>query len=387
MKRSIITSIFVSLIFHLTSHPSLPNPFPADISFCIADLKYDGQRIKICEFGDGMRSMFYGHDQLYEKGKIWTLFWHFLQQTNTPVWFLGAKPPKTRAGEMALGTLQKMSISRFVDKVANIENHKMFPKKTRKKNIAAQSLSESGGVVIFKNSFTPSFFVSEFVRKYPGFIFLDSSTKKYISDKYETDKLFQDPNLQPFRPRCKAYPKKYASDLAETICSDLQSKIYVIKPINAAKGDGVIMVEKKDLEKTLKLIVLKDPLPLALSQDSSYTYWKNDRNPLFLVEEFVGSKPLVVEEKVYDPTMRVIFVLYNDNGLAQVQFLGAYWKLPAKSLDQKGTLTELYKSKISGGKICSVKVSPEDYSMVTTLLEPMLCTAYIKMLSLAYPQE
>ena len=74
------------------SPATLPNKLPADVSFCIADLKFDGQSLKICELGTCTWSYFKGHEKLYGDGKIWQGMWRHLGQFRIPIWYIGDAP-------------------------------------------------------------------------------------------------------------------------------------------------------------------------------------------------------------------------------------------------------------------------------------------------------
>jgi len=395
---TIFLYLFLIIIFYNhTAFTSIPNNYPADISFCIADLKYDGQNIKICELGDGVLSMFQGYDNLHEagkereknreKGQIWTSFWDFLKQFDIPLLLIGTKPQRTRYQEMSLGHFTKLG-GRFIDKITKLEEQILLKKLSQQKNLDKKldiyNIRSSMACTIMRNGFAPTYLVTRSMSKHPALIFLDNSTKEFVSSKYLTNKIFHDAKLEAFRPICKSYNKIYTEKLAQEITRDIPGNIYVIKPINAAQGNGIIMVERHNLDKILRIILKQDQLPTNLSRDTSYTHWIKDSNTIFLVEEFVLSKTITVDKKLYDPTMRVIFVMYNDNKQAQIKFLGSYWKLPAKSLDEHATLTEQYKSKIVSNRTSSAPVNNQDYEHVQQILEPVLCAAYIKMLESKY---
>lgn len=385
LMKKFLPSILFQAIFFTTL---ISNPYPADISFCIADLKYDGKNIKICELGDGVLSMFQGYDSLYKPGDIWVSFWDFLNQFDIPCWFVGIKPTRTRHQEMSLGYFTKLG-GRCIDRITKLEELELFKKIVKKKKVNLQSIRESMGCVILRNSFSPTYLVTRSTEKHPSLIFLDRSTKEFISSKYLTNKLFHEAGLEFFRPICKSYPKVYTENLAREIIQDIPGKIYVIKPINASLGNGVIIIEQHNLDQTLRLILQDNnqELPAHLEHDISYSHWKKDTNNIFLVEEFVVSKPITVEKQIYDPTMRVIFVVYNDLGIVNIKFLGAYWKLPAKSLQEQATLTECHKSKIARGRTSSTRVDIQDLQNVQAILEPVLYTAYLKMLEATYKKK
>ena len=71
-------------------------PLPDDISFGVADMKYDGRQVKICEFGDGAFSAFVGYDLLYGTGAMWKKFWKYLKRFHAPIWLIdpAAKAPE-----------------------------------------------------------------------------------------------------------------------------------------------------------------------------------------------------------------------------------------------------------------------------------------------------
>ena len=98
----------------------------------------------------------------------------------------------------------------------------------------------------------------------------------------------------------------------------------MIKPLNASRGNGVIIVDRLMLNRELKKILVdKETNP----NDPTYKYWITTKNKTFLVEEFISSKIILLDGKHFDATMRVIFVLSHDMNNINIDFLGAYWKL------------------------------------------------------------
>ena len=77
------------------------------------------------------------------------------------------------------------------------------------------------------------------------------------------------------------------------------------------------------------------------SKDPAYTAWKKDSFDSFIVEEFVASDPIAIphlENRIYQPTMRVAFLLVYNKQCHHVHFLGGYWKTPSLSLMKKAIL-------------------------------------------------
>ena len=103
-------------------------------------------------------------------------------------------------------------------------------------------------------------------------------------------------------------------------------------------GKGVIITQRENLDEVLFYIITKNGT-LAESNDPAYTAWRNDLFDSFIVEEFVASDPLMIphlENRIYQPTMRVAFLLVYDKNCHHVHFLGGYWKTPLLSMDEEG---------------------------------------------------
>jgi hypothetical protein len=156
--------------------------------------------------------------------------------------------------------------------------------------------------------------------------------------------------------------------------------IFVIKPRGAFLGNGVIIVAKEDLNETLNYILNKSDA-LAKDTDGSYSYWQKDRFDSFLVEKYYPSDPVQVEAqdgKLFEPTMRVAFILIYDNKIIDFRFLGGYWLLPNKAIDEPASLNEQKKA------YCKVpfftKVSDTVLEEVRQQLAATLPLLYQKML-------
>lgn len=343
-----------------------------DLSFCIVDLKFDGKQIKICEFGEALSSQFKGYDSLYGNEKIWKDFWDFTTQFNLPTWYVDKGLPRTK-------NACHLALDYFADAGGNFSTsiHKIDPyQKTKvyKKNV-------NSGLIVVKSLGLKPGIIRSFKKKHPSLLILGDGTNEYVRTKAATNIFFQDNDLKDFKPRFNLYEKKYTPQLAQTIIRDLGCNIFVIKPINSSMGNGVIMVEKKHLDEALKTILVPSKVCNNTKYDHEYGYWPRDRNTTFIVEEFVLSKPLVIENNVYDPTMRVIFALLNKDGQISIHYFGAYWKLPTMALNEHGNLTEKHKSHISGvGQRSSAAVAPEDFACTTNLLSRVLPKLYHKML-------
>ena len=154
----------------------------------------------------------------------------------------------------------------------------------------------------------------------------------------------------------------------------------VIKPFSAFKGDGVIIVSREDLDDTLSYI-LNPSSSLKKNPDRSYHHWYYNQDTKFLVEEFVTADPMPVphlDNQLYSPTIRAVYMLCYDQQKISTQFLGGYVSLPCRALSEEGTLNEHHKS------ICELpfycKADPSVMHEVETCLNEILPILYAEML-------
>jgi hypothetical protein len=365
---------------------------PTDVSFCMVELKFDGSKIKICEFGEGCCSLFSSHEFLFgEDWSIWSALWDSLGRLNLPMWLVnGGRYVKSLDKFIGMG-------GRVFNSMNDIENDPGF-KTAQEKFCNKKGIGNCTGIVIgivksCSVGLTQGCVCASYIKKkYPGIIVCGGASSKFFKSKIKTNLLFKDQELDEYKPRHKIYPRTYTSQLAQEVFKDLGCDIFVIKPIRGANGKGVIIVEKENLDETLKLILTDERLPIQYRNDHSYTYWKSGKKNIqkeeagsFIIEEFVPSKTIEVDGKLYDPTMRVAFTILHDSGLIKIDFLGAYWNLAVKSLEEKGTLNEKHKTdatsveKIHGRPFCA-EVSLEDFEVVREQLIGLLPGLYVNIL-------
>lgn len=350
---------------------------PVDVSFLVADLKYSEKRgVKICEVQNGIHSTFYGDRFSHgEPGIIPENFYHTLLQYQDKFWttpydiaesqirmILKQAPEWTRKG--SLNEIKKdpdflHRASLPIYDPYNIHNYHGF------------LYTKLGQIGDYK----------AFHKKYPGIIVLDQSTFPFWVDKYKMTALFsKNETLSQYKPRWNLYPKKYSKNLANQIINDIQSDLFVIKPRGTFLGFGVIIVDRENLNDTLKYI-LKKSRKLKNDPDHSYSYWHGDRFDSFLVEEFVPSDPISVahfENKIFQPTMRVAFLLIYNNQTIDLKILGGYWLLPYYSLSEGRTLNEKHKAYCKAPYFC--KVDSDTMEKVKDQLEIALPLLYEQML-------
>lgn len=377
-----IVRIIIILFFYVyTSFQcNAQSNYPADISFCIADLKFDGQNIKICEFGQGSRSRFKGYDALYGKGKAWIQFWEYLAKFNKPFYIV--TPENYALTKKNIGfnvnELQKFG-GQLVSSLEALE-HKQYLKKNADNNISRNpcAISSYDEIVVTNHASFGRGFFANFNLTHPNTLITDQAAAFFVNSKYETTELFKHPDLQKYRPKSMLCKCIYDKKLVKSITKKLNCEKYVIKPLNASRGSGVIIVDRLHLDKELKKILV-DKQTLN-TEDSSYKYWIATKDKNFLVEEFVSSKIIIIDNKHYDATMRVIFVLSHDMGNINIDYLGAYWKLPSRALEEYGGLTKMHKSNINKNRKSAAAVDPQDFETVKKELTQAMGKAYTLML-------
>ncbi len=353
------------------------NQFSSDISLGIVDLKFDGENLKICELGEGPRSMFKGFDKLYRNGTVWRTLWHFCSCLNlSPRLIINGFTDEMRS-EKALTEYEALG-GRYARDLQKLGQDVSFIDCLKQEKPAGFFSDHNAVVVLRDNGYrTPSAMVLK--KRHPKALILCEALGLFGNNKILMDSLFEDDVLKKYRPKCIVLEKNYYRELAKKVTDKLQCDCFVIKPINSAKGNGIIIVKRRDLRRTLRAIV-ENPSLFPDLTDPTYGYWVKDKNKTFLIEEYAPSKLIEVDGKKYDATMRVIYLLFCDKGNIGVSFLGSYWKLPAKSIKEPGLLTEKHKSSIKSDKVSSAKVAPEDYEKVTGILRSVLPLAYVKML-------
>jgi len=351
-----------------------------DVSIIIADLKYNNEGIKILEFGEGTKSCFKGYDKLYGSGNIWNQFWRLLGKHELPIWYIG-RPPTTEQKKQTVGyeTFYKMGGMACANLV-ELEKHPLFKKlKNNPIRNHGDTISDYNGIIIFKQYRGQQEQIKAFKTKYSDFIFIDQAVNPFVNNKLDTSTLFKETNLNTFRPAWNVYAKLYTSALAQKIMDDLDAQTVVIKPLNSANGWGVIITNKDKLDYTLDLIINKSQI-LKKHPDKTYKQWSRDRNTTFLVEKYVPSHVLTIENKAYDPTMRVVLFLEYSNQEISITILGTYWKLPELSLHEKGSLTRKHKSKVSKERTSSAIVQEHDYLQVKEHFDTFMPILYTHML-------
>lgn len=315
--------------------PSSAEKYPVDICYMVADLKYNArQGVKICEIQQASLSMFNGDTfRNPEEESIHTELRKTLSRYNKNGWIVS----DGMADKKLVSTLGSASSWRNPKDMIALFSDEHFKQQAKQPAANAHDLSTYQGFLYI--SWGQLSVIYDYEKRLPGVVVMDKSSFPFWIDKYRMTQLFADDRLlSRFKPKWGNYKKVYTKKLATKIVSDLGGDTFVIKPHGHFMGRGVIITTKQDLDQVVRYIITKKG-KLAASEDPAYAAWKNDLSDSFIVEEFVVSDPIKLphlEDKTYQPTMRVAFLLVYNKHRHYVHFLGDYWKTPELSLDEEG---------------------------------------------------
>ncbi len=362
-------------------------PVKVDVSFCIADLKFDGEDLKICEFGEGCHSKFRGFDRLYGKGKAWELFWLYLSRFKLPIWYVGAgTKSKKFYEEIAYDTFVECG-GNFIGSLGQLEKNGQFLKTVGRGVPEDPSCISNYKAIICVKTFHNA--TRSFIRKFPNVLIWDVATSYYVNSKIRSTMLFNDSDLSRFRPNFWLLKRSLSGNISASYKDDIMAQFesfdnngyLVIKPTCSTMGQGIMMLPKKDLQKALKsiLTIRTGKVKKNRGDDSVLSYWHSRKDGYCLVEEFVKSKTIEIGGKKFDPTMRVIFALCFDQGVPSIDVFGAYWKLPPIALNESGRFTDKHKSHIRKNGPSSWPVDHQDLEKVTNIMQQFMPKVYTKM--------
>ena len=353
--------------------------YPVDVCYMVADLKYNARDgVKICEIQQASLSLFNGdmYRDVPEERSIHKELLRRLSSYNKYGWVVS----DGIADHKLVSALANSATWQNPKDLMALFSDKEFRDSAKLPPTDPSDLSTYKGFLYM--SWTKLSVIYDFETRLAGLAPIDKSSFPLWIDKYRMTRLFaEDKALADIKPKWGNYKKVYTKQLAGKIAKELGGDTFVIKPRGNFMGKGVIIVQKQDLDETLRFIITKQG-PLATREESAYRTWKYDTFDSFLVEAFITSDPIRLphmENKRYQPTMRVAFLLIYNKGKHVVHFLGGYWKTPEVSLDDEGDFME--KNKDICEKPYYLAVDDETMSKVQTQLRAALPILHSKMLS------
>jgi len=376
MFRTILTFLVASSFLFVCA----VERYPVDVCAMVADLKYNAEQgVKICEIqqlclsllnGDAFRNV---HEESLYKELARVLSFY-----NGNGWVVA----NSMADPHLVSALASFSYWQTPQDIIALFSDPYFMHHVKQPVADIYDLSSYQGFLYI--NWSQLCVIPDFEKRFPGVIVMDKSSFPFWVDKYQMTKLFaEDELLSTFKPKWGSYKKEYTKELAAQIVDDLQCDILVIKPRGEFLGNGVIIIQKKDLDEVLSYIITKSGA-LAESKDPAYAVWKKDPFDSFIVEEFIFSDLIAIphlENNVYQPTMRVAFVLVYNKGCHHVHFLGSYWKTPALSLYEDGDFMQKNKDICKPPYYCAVdahtmQAVQEELSVALPLLHKRMLHYY-----------
>ncbi|MBA2727909.1 MAG: hypothetical protein H0U49_07040 [Parachlamydiaceae bacterium] len=352
---------------------------PADVSYLAVDLKYHPERgVQICEIQHGVPSMLggdaftHGGDSVIaqnvvkELSKFYNHSWISIQSF---------PDPSLRRNFSAAE--KWIDVKGFKDLV----HDKLFLECAAMPVIDPTDLASYHGFVFMNPKATDD--RERFKKKYPGVLLIDNAVYKLRRDKFKMTELLMGNELtEKHKPKWGRYNLDKETGLAEKIINEIGSDLLVIKPLDAWKGRGIIILKKEDLSETLEYLFKRKPLDTP-GIDSEHTYWLLNKSKHFIVEEFIEVEPSylhISDGKLYSPTMRLVFLLFYSRQTIEVICLGGYTYYPQKSISDEGTLTEKYKT--ACGPPYYSKCDPEIFASAAEQMKDVLYIVYKKLLEL-----
>ncbi len=360
---------------------------PVDICFGCADIKYNDGKFKIVECGDGIYMSLRATDVVMNNKQynlvapFWGLLWHQLAQFGIPVWHVEAISSKEA---FAVSEYKKLGIL-YQPSLSALENSLEFQAAESQVKASPKRITDSAGIVVFaaaSESTRDGITYQEFKKKHPLFIYVNRTARNYLKRKDNTYKLFQSAGLTDYIPQFKLFPRAFSPEAVEQITQAFpEEKLIVIKPTFSSLSMGVNVVSSLGLNSFLKRI-LKHPEKISPQASRGLAFWRTTKQPLFIASEYVPSKTIYKDGKPYDPTMRVMFILYHNNRQIVANVLGGFWKIPVKPLnDFHATETEKHVTIAHAGDYFSgILLEAEESKRMKQVLAPVLARAYEQML-------
>ncbi len=371
---------------------------PADITFGVADIKFDETgRVTICEGGDGCYcslrecNITFNDHQYWQTAPFWGIFWNYVHQFKLPMWHVGIRGPANALALEEHARLGGTYFKRFADLEKDsqfIRNCKHIRERRRRDGVLtrAHATSDYAGIVTYvaleeRDRDGKEF--TAFKARHPELLVVNAVARDVLKRKDRMYQLFADAGLTDFIPQFNVYPSEYSPELVAKILADFQQEKLIIKPVWSSLSCGVNAIDRQGLDGLLRMI-LRDKQSVPANAGRGLAYWRSMHDKSFVVCAYMPSKTLVVNDKSYDPTMRIVFMLHRDGGVAQVNLLGGFWKIPVKSLDQQVPLTEKHVTIAhAGDHYTGILVAPDDMQRLKQTFEPALLHAYDVMLQQA----
>lgn len=339
-----------------------------DITYLVADFKYNSRdNIKICEVQHGSLSILPGDYYLASINDNYDTITNniakYFNQYTIKKYLVGTvyKPFKK---------ILKQNNFEYWHSMRSLLNDSNFIENSKKMPLNHDNINTYSAIVFTTHE------VNIDINEYPGIIFIDMVSLYYRENKYRMNSLFNE-ELSEHKADWKIYPTQYNASLATTIKSDIVAKTYIIKPISEYLGTGVIIIDSDNLDSILKILFDKERMIDSTNYlDERYKYWLDTKDEFFIIEKYYESDHICVDNKMYDATIRMVFMLTCNNNCKTCDVMGGYWKLPPKSIDNGCDIHEKHISSLYG-KYYSV-IERDLYNDISNRMKTIMLTLYNK---------
>ena len=362
----------------VTTAPHLP----ADISFACADIKYHEGSLKFCECGDGIymslrtATVALNDHPQDAVAPYWGIFWHYLAQFRLPLWLVGNIEPETA---LARATFKQLGGS-CRQNLLQLEQDENFKKACESTFIPQSRINAYRGIIIFRSGSErgrDGDAIRDFRRNHPEFLYVNSIARPYLIRKDATSEIFKAAGLAQLIPAAKTYGSNYSSTLTQQILNDFPDQWLIIKPTSSSLANGVNLVDRNNLEEFLRLI-LRDKKNISCNAPRGLSYWRTAHPSHFFVSSYAPSHLIYKDNLPYDPTMRIVFMMYHDKGVINITVIAGFWKIPVESLAAtEATLTARHITIAHAGDYYTgILVDPHDWNDIKEILDNNLPTLY-----------
>jgi len=170
-------------------------------------------------------------------------------------------------------------------------------------------------------------------------LLMNNTVQSYIAeDKYLQHEAFDRSKMLMMRPATVILSKGENTRVMLKKVNRVmgEAKFVVIKEPDFEQGQGVLVIEKKDLHLYLDILSRLDPMQrmqrfMASKIDDpalQSLLMMECQHSKIIVEEYVTSKPIFSKGGIYDATMRVMCLVVRNERKIELCPIAAYWKLP-----------------------------------------------------------
>lgn len=177
------------------------------------------------------------------------------------------------------------------------------------------------------------------LRSIPDVILVDDKKDVYYDEIYDSKVITNTLLPAEFAPKTLILSRKYEPDLARKIITHFKPATKIlIKPAHGSRGLGIIILSlNNEREVDQQLRDLLDPETIyqknrhAISQlninkeKNAEHYWMEStpiHEPVIILQEFIASKPVIINEQTYQAVTRFVFTVIHNNGQINILFHG-----------------------------------------------------------------